>query len=125
MTTQNESLRNEVNQAFNKSFLKPEIKQATCIVIDGDSGVVFVDKDDYGWNRDPATIEDIDSLSPEETDSVEEIYRSESEGGNEVYDVEVKEGFMYRLSASGYMDCTDWCFAETEEDALKELLLMD
>lgn len=125
MTTQNESLRNEVNETFNESFLKPEIKQATCIVIDGNSGIVFVDKMDYGWDRDPSTIEDIDSLNPEEQDSVKEIYRSESEGGSDVYDIEVKEGFMYRLSASGYMDCTDWCFAETEEDALKELLLMD
>lgn len=38
------------------------------------------------------------------------------------YKPEEREGFYFRMSASGYMDCTDWSHAETEAEAIEELL---
>lgn len=36
--------------------------------------------------------------------------------------VEVQHGWLYRFSAPGYMDCTDWSVAESEEAAKAALL---
>lgn len=33
----------------------------------------------------------------------------------------IKEGYLARLSAPGYMDCTEWSFHDTEEEALAYL----
>jgi hypothetical protein len=38
--------------------------------------------------------------------------------------VELIEGFGARLSAPGYMDCTEWCVFETEEEATTYLVEM-
>lgn len=36
----------------------------------------------------------------------------------------VQSGFVYRLSADGYMDATDWSYASTELEMLKEMIDM-
>lgn len=36
--------------------------------------------------------------------------------------VEYREGWLARLSAPGYMDCTDWSHHETEADAVEYLV---
>ena len=36
--------------------------------------------------------------------------------------IECKSGYLYRLSASGFLDCTDWTPAETYQEAIEELL---
>ncbi len=38
--------------------------------------------------------------------------------------LELKHGWLARLSASGYMDCTEWCAYETEEEAKAALVEM-
>ena len=38
-----------------------------------------------------------------------------------IYSVECKEGWGARLSAPGYMDCTEWAVYDTEEEARAEL----
>lgn len=34
----------------------------------------------------------------------------------------VQSGFVYRLSANGYMDATDWSYASTELEMWKEMI---
>lgn len=41
----------------------------------------------------------------------------EGEPNDEDELVEVKEGWLARMSAPGYLDCTDWSAHETEEEA--------
>ena len=42
--------------------------------------------------------------------------------GNEVESAEFKTGYLARLSASGYMDCTEWSAFDTEVEAIEYLL---
>jgi len=37
-------------------------------------------------------------------------------------EIEPQEGYLYRMTAPGYMDCTEWSVAETEVEALENLL---
>ena len=37
--------------------------------------------------------------------------------GNRVFSVQEREGYGARLSAQGYMDCTEWAVFDTEEEA--------
>ncbi len=37
--------------------------------------------------------------------------------GNRVFSVQEREGYGARLSAPGYLDCTDWAVFDTEEEA--------
>jgi len=39
----------------------------------------------------------------------------------EIWTVEARKGYGARLSAPGYMDCTDWCVFDTEAEAEKYL----
>ena len=41
--------------------------------------------------------------------------------GGKVLEVEVVEGYFYRLSAPGYLDCTDWSVARTLKEAKDDL----
>jgi hypothetical protein len=42
--------------------------------------------------------------------------------GRKVYSVRVVDGYGARLSAPGYLDCTEWTVFDTEEEAEKYLL---
>lgn len=41
--------------------------------------------------------------------------------GFDVLRIEVVEGYFYRFSAPGYLDCTDWDFSTTIRDAREAL----
>ena len=40
----------------------------------------------------------------------------------EIYEIRTVNGFGARLSAPGYMDCTDWCVFDTAQEAADYLL---
>ena len=40
----------------------------------------------------------------------------------DIEDVSVVEGFGVRLSAAGYMDCTDWTVVDSEEEAQEKII---
>ena len=40
---------------------------------------------------------------------------------NDILDVKVAEGWGARLSAPGYMDCTEWAVFQTESEAIEYL----
>lgn len=124
MTQEAQSFQNQVKEAYKGSFMQPEIKQAKCFVVDGDQGGIFVDSVDIRGVSDIEGVVDVEDIDFEDQKIFESTYEDHFVGGSFIYSVEVREGFMYRLSASGYMDCTDWSFAKTEEEALQELLNM-
>lgn len=41
--------------------------------------------------------------------------------GTEIHSYTRREGYGARLSAPGYMDCTDWCVFDTEQEAQEYL----
>lgn len=41
--------------------------------------------------------------------------------GRQIHSIERKRSFGARLSAPGYLDCTDWALFDTEEDAIEAM----
>jgi hypothetical protein len=61
----------------------------------------------------------INIITAEDSDSTLALFRDYVEG--EPVSVEIKrDGVAWRLSASGYMDCTEWALADNEDAAFAE-----
>lgn len=121
-----EKLRQEVQNAYADSFMKPDISRGDYLEIDGDNGIVTVPMETV-----ETTIEldhdiewDYEDMGLDQMEEVAGIYQNCVAGHAEPHSVEIKNGYIYRLSANGYMDSTDYHTAETEEEALKNLLEM-
>ena len=80
-------------------FMKPDVFKGEAWRVETTHGTFFV----------PADVEsDPDKLG----DYVEGVIEETPEKVH---------GWLGRMSAPGYMDCTDWCFGETEEGVLEQL----
>ena len=88
------------------SFMQPQIEFAQYFEVDTTHGTFIVPADVVGSTM---------SAAPEAfADYVEgEVFGDDP--------IEVKEGWLARLSAPGYMDCTDWSVFKTEEEAVQGL----
>jgi len=120
MTTQ--SLRTELTNAYHDSFMKPELFHGEYVEIDGDNGSIIVPIEHITISLQNGAESEYEDLSEDDMENVAQAYQNHFAGNAEVYDVAVKTGYIHRLSASGYMDCTDYFASETEEEAIQELL---
>ena len=117
--TQQEAI---LNETFRDSFMKPEIIQISHIaIIDGNMGCMVFDASEIGLAQhinecDTSENVDIEDLPQEAQYNIAEAYQGEA------YDLTIEEGFMYRLSAPGYLDSTDYSHASTYDEAVKNLL---
>ena len=82
------------------------------IEIDGNCGTTFVPFDVVYSTQNSKT------LHPSKSD-VADYY-----DGNDVYSVDVVDGYGARLSMPGYMDCTEWSVYATAEQAYESLVEM-
>lgn len=115
-----EILRQGLDEAFQGEFMLPDIVKGKWAIIDTTEGIYSVNMADCGepdaWNGSavnfgiclanvasyyadyiPCTVDDVTEISQ-------------------------RTGYGARLSASGYMDCTDWCVFETEAEAIDYLI---
>lgn len=83
------------------SFMQPQVVQDDWYDVDTTHGNTFIQLDIVGK----------DASKGDFADYIE----------GEYIDHETISGWGARLSAPGYMDCTDWCVFDTEEEA-KEYL---
>jgi hypothetical protein len=92
------------------AFMEKQITGKTqWLEIDGSEGITFVTA---------GSLEDSGLKVGESTDDDEVMDRySDYYGGSEIHSVSLIEGFGARLSAQGYMDCTDWTVFSTSEEA--------
>lgn len=88
----------QLNKVFRNQFMQPEITEKT---------QWYYVRDKY----DEIYCYDLDLFSRE---TVENWHPNE--------EIEVAEGFGARLSAAGYLDCTDWTIHDTEEEAIDFLI---
>jgi len=88
-----ETLRNEVEKAFDGEFMQPEfwVGTHTRYVTQPEGELHYVPMEYY--------------IPEDNHDDVENIF-----------------GYGARLSAAGYMDSTEWCVFKTEREALQYLL---
>ena len=122
MTTQ--PLRTELANAYQDSFMKPELFHGEYVEIDGDNGSIIVPIEHITISLQDGAESEYEDLSEDDMENVAQAYQNHFAGNAEVYDVAVKTGYIHRLSASGYMDCTEYSASDSEEEALQELLAM-
>ncbi len=98
--------------AIKWGFLKPDIQGPTvCLIIDTDHGTEFL----------PDDIVSLPAFdSPSENATLLRLVRPYVNGEPEEISSS-RNCFLCRLSAPGYMDCTDWERCDTEADVLEWL----
>ena len=94
--------------AFSSAFMQPHIEHGTYYTVDTTSGTETVPTDVAGTATTPKDLMDFLEGKPQDPDEV----------------LEVQTGWLARMSASGYMDCTDWTAHETEQEAMEYLVEM-
>lgn len=97
-----DNARQECEVRFIGDFMQPEIVQGDWYNIDGDNGIESYPAE-YFYLAD--CIEDYENMS-----------------GSEVWESKTVTGYGARLSAPGYLDCTEWSVFETELEAIQFLL---
>lgn len=88
------------------SFMRPEVYKGTYYAVETTAGTEIVPTEVCGTFR------------PNEDDFVD-FLTDYCEGDIDPDQTEPQraEGYLYRLSAPGYLDCTSWGVAETEDEA--------
>jgi hypothetical protein len=93
---------------FAGSFMKPHIEHGDYFAVDTSSGTEIVPCDVCGYAG-SAEAQDLRDYLEGKPDSADELVRS-------------KTGWLARMSAPGYLDCTDWTAHETEDEARAYLI---
>lgn len=78
-------------------FMQPEIRVADFFEVETRDGTYFVPADEVGRGELTSIFDCVKSAEL------------------------IRQGVGARLSAPGYLDCTDWCVFETEEEAKRYL----
>jgi|TARA_R110000787_G_C13337150_1_gene437871 hypothetical protein len=87
-------------------FMQKQVTtQNRWLEIDGDQGITFVQYDFVYGSQNQKTC------SPKKADC-QGFY-----DGDKIYSIEIIDGYGARLSAPGYMDCTEWTVFKTQEQA--------
>ena len=98
----NENLQEELQIHFETSFMKPQTLFDNWYLLETTEGGMCLPMSEFGDN-----LTD-DDLAGAVNSDIEEVNKA--------------QGFGARLSASGYIDCTEWTFFDTEEEAVKYLI---
>jgi hypothetical protein len=94
------------------AFMQQEITgKRVWLEIDGNQGITFVDMADVESPLDVILADGTDNEDGHLTDLFGSLY----EGDIDI--VKMTTGFGARMSAPGYMDCTEWAVFDTEAEA--------
>lgn len=96
-------LEKSLEEAFKDSFMKPCIYEGFYFEIDTDQGTEIIPSDVIGRTAGTDVSAFLDYL--------------EGKPLNDAETVECKHGWLSRMSASGYTDCTPWTAHKTQEEA--------
>ena len=95
--------------------MRPEVIFGEWFEIDGGNGITFVPADIVNHPLIEGVLE-WDGMHEDDRDEFLQYYE-----GGEFYTVESRSGYGARLSAPGYLDCTEWSVFGTEEEAWEYL----
>lgn len=97
------------------AFMQQQItRKMWWVEIDGTCGITAVALDDL--TKDQRAIADSVSGDPDaEPDDLQAHFGDYYEG--EVQSISTREGFGARMSAPGYLDCTEWAVFDSEKEA--------
>lgn len=108
------------------SFMQPEIVKQGFYIVDGpcctehipDDVASLPDYDEWDQLDNQADYDDQDDWYLKACHDALKDYTS----NNKFYIIEHKQGYGARMSAPGYLDCTEWTFCDTLEESIEELL---
>jgi hypothetical protein len=127
------------------SFMERQVEHGLWYVVETNHGtdcvpadvcsVPHVEQGQGPYDEDSFVAYFVEQLGPNATDTEREVAESKGENewaevagalrayvnGHRFDSVELVEGWGARLSAPGYLDCTDWCVFDTEEEAVAYL----
>jgi len=92
----------------------PQIVKQKWVEIDGPEGTEWLPLDLWGKEEIKMMMAEI---AAENTNNKLATKMLEMTRNRTFYESKIVEGYGARLSAPGYMDCTDWCVFDTEEEA--------
>ncbi|MEK6832731.1 MAG: hypothetical protein AABY32_01675 [Nanoarchaeota archaeon] len=95
--------------------MEKQVEYGTWIEVNTNCGISFFPADLLD-NKDIIYLKnnpDVDDIPNQLIDKIKQYIE-----GNEIWTVEVTDGYGARLSAPGYMDCTEWSVFETEQEAI-------
>lgn len=90
------------------SFMQRQVVHGEWVRVDSCHGTTFIERDNVG---DEITTHDVAPYLEHSVDDID--------------DIEVIVGYGARLSAPGYMDCTDWCVFDSQYEADTHLDLLE
>jgi len=102
------------------AFMQPEILKGSWLMVDGDHGIDAIPAQLF----DPAVLNSFGHTHAEwtvepDSEGFEKLcahVRDYTENRN-IYSINLRRGYGARLSAPGYMDCTEWSVFDTEQEA--------
>lgn len=98
-------------------FMQPQVtEKQKWIMVDGPEGTEYLPIDLWAKQEMQNIIAEIQA---EETNNKLILKLIEYTRNQTFFESKVIHGFGARLSAPGYMDCTDWCVFDTEKEARK------
>jgi hypothetical protein len=98
-------------------FMQEHIEFGTWYAVEGDNGTDYIPADVVDGARADRWIS---SESPWAIEKLARIFGDYTQN-REIRSVERVQGYGARLSAPGYMDCTEWAVFETEGEAAQYL----
>lgn len=96
-------------ESFAFSFMKPQIEQTHYFRLVTNLGAEIIRAEDVVTQPMPVVAEVLERYVEGMISNPREI-------------VECREGWIARMSASGYCDCTDWCEYPSEGAAIRALI---
>jgi hypothetical protein len=95
------------------AFMEPQItRRIAWVEIDGNCGTTWVPLDDVDAKH--LNEDSRDEVSESEREYFGQYYEGGSKG---IRSINVINGYGARLSAPGYLDCTDWAVFDTAQEA--------
>lgn len=94
--------------------MMPQIMKETWMEIDGPEGTEYIPLDEWAKKK---VNDHFSALESGNKDHPFVKWLTERTINAYFYTHRVFDGFGARLSAPGYMDCTEWCAFDTEEEA--------
>jgi hypothetical protein len=99
------------------AFMKRQIVEQDWIEVDTAQGIWTIPAELLPNVVAAFADESIEDILEEDGIADSILQYTEAYKADQIYNVELRHGFGARLSAPGYMDCTDWTVFDTEDEA--------
>lgn len=121
------NLQDELQRTFGEQYMQPEIEECDYWEVETRNGTQIVPGDLVGIPARPGLcVRDDDELGIEDGEFRDKVFCALDDyvegGGNEIYEANMKHGFIARLQAPGYMDSTEWSAFGSFDEAAEYLI---